>query len=354
MIPRTQAAYARSTLLWTIAGFAVLQLGLAVAIEGGLMKFRDPFYEHKVRHLRRRLAERRSGPGIPPKVVVMLGSSRTGNGLKGTVLEAELSRRLGSPVLICNLGVPGAGPVVELLNFERLKAEGIRPDYLLIEVMPVFLAGQEPWENRLITADRLRLADLDWLDRCQYPARALRRSWWESWAVPWHNHRFAILSDWWPKLLPASLQQTWAKSCDETGWVPIFVDEVSPQTRGELVERVRRQYQPALQNFQLGGPSSVALRQLLEECRCQNLPAALVLLPEAKAYQDFYGPGAWAQVESFLNELHGRFGCPVIDARSWVPDDGLCDSHHLMRQGAERFTRRLARQALPPMLPEGE
>ena len=38
--------------------------------------------------------------------------------------------------MLFNFGMVGAGPLVELVVLRRLLAEGVRPDLLLVEVLP--------------------------------------------------------------------------------------------------------------------------------------------------------------------------------------------------------------------------
>jgi hypothetical protein len=41
---------------------------------------------------------------------------------------------------------------------------------------------------------------------------------------------------------------------------------------------------------------------------------------------------------------------PVVDARTWLDDDDFTDSHHPLQRGAEKFTRRLGRELLEPLV----
>src|SRR5205085_2304077 len=80
------------------------------------------------RHARRAGVLGEPGPGFPRR---------------GLVARPSLSQRLGRPLLLLNLGVAGAGPVINLLNLRRLLAEGVRPDLVLIELMPGYLDQQQ-------------------------------------------------------------------------------------------------------------------------------------------------------------------------------------------------------------------
>src|SRR5258708_10547527 len=210
-------ARARGVVLWGVAAFVALQLGMGFAIECGMWGFRDPWYQHKIVHLRRQWHERTHGEtSSSTRLAVMLGSSRTGNGLKGTRFEEEVYYALGERWTIGNIAVQAGGPVLELIEFRRLLAEGIRPDFVLIEVTTWFLS--EPVrEASVIKSARLTLSDLDCLAQCDLPNRGtLRREWWAEWGSPWYAHRFSILTEVAPTFLPFWLQQSWAAGCDLT------------------------------------------------------------------------------------------------------------------------------------------
>src|SRR6266542_2056202 len=96
-----------ATLLWGLAGFVALQLGLLASIQWWTPEFRDPFYAYKARQLRGRTV----GVSERPLTVVMLGSSRTTFGLKGGALEPRLAEQAGRPVAVFNFGLTGAGPL---------------------------------------------------------------------------------------------------------------------------------------------------------------------------------------------------------------------------------------------------
>jgi hypothetical protein len=190
---RSSRARAGSTLAWALGLFLVLQLGLTATIETCWPALRDPHYGYKVARLRQRtlLAAER------PLTVVMLGSSRTTFGFRGACIEEELTRRAGRPVVVFNFGILGAGPVTELLELRRLLAEGVRPDLLLVEVMPPFLSARPELREasrRPINADCLWRREVPLVGGYWECTAQLRAAWWQSSLVPWYSHRFTILS----------------------------------------------------------------------------------------------------------------------------------------------------------------
>ncbi|HEV8130825.1 MAG TPA: DUF1574 family protein [Acidobacteriota bacterium] len=343
---RFQSRRARAALLWGLVMFSGLQLGLAIAIEYWLPELRDPNYAHRAALLRRRIGTE-SNRSL---TVVMLGSSRTGVALKGTLLDARLSRAIENPVIVFNFGLPGAGPVTELLNLKRLLADRVRPDLLLIEVLPPLLGGKDavPWEAAWISSDRLWHGEIESLAPFGFATRELRSTWWQAWPIPWYSHRFAILNLLAPGWLPWHLRQDWSRGTDDSGWTAH--PEITPEFSRLATERARQEYAVYLDGFRLGGPALRALQGILYECQRAAIPAGLVLLPEGTAFQSWYPPGAWEQISAFLQNLSLQSGAPLINARSWLPDEDFSDSHHLLRRGAVKFSERLAQDALLPLL----
>ena len=344
--PLAPSARARSALLAGLVAFAALQGGLALAVEGWLPELRDPYYVYKAARLRQRL----TAASPRPLTVVMVGSSRTTFGLKGGDVEPRLGREVQAPVALYNFGLIGAGPLTELMTLRRLLADGIRPDLLLVEIHPCLLAGDVPGEVRRLTAGRVYRRELSFLARYGAPRRELRRDWWLSEFVPWYAHRFAIVSRTVPNLLPWQLRQDLFWAADGAGWVESPLPPPTPEVRRRALDQARREYYATLQNFRLGKGPCEAMRELLQTCRREHIGVAFVWVPEGPVFRSWYTPQAEARTRAFLKECNRAYGVPLIDAREWVPEEEFSDSHHLRPPGARRFTERLAREALPPLL----
>jgi hypothetical protein len=255
-------------------------------------------------------------------------------------------------VVVFNFGIPGAGPVTNLLNLKRLLARGVRPDLVFIEVLPVCLAEApaEPGEGGHLQADRLWLHELALLGRYQFAVDARYRDWWRAWLVPSYAHRFAILSRLVPVFLPAQVRLDWARHLDDSGWQAPLGPPPTPEQRRLGVERDRRGHGAALAVLRLGEPSCWAQRDLLKLCRDGGIATALLWMPETAAYRSWYTPDVLARLRAFLDEIGRDYGAPLIDAREWVGDDGFSDGHHLTPAGAAVFTERFGREALLPAL----
>jgi hypothetical protein len=337
----------RAALLWGLAAFLALQAGLAAAIERRLPELRDPWYADKAIRLRRRVLD----APTRPLAVVVLGSSRTVYGLRASEEEPMLGRATGRPTTLFNFGLIGAGPIVELVVLRRLLADGVRPDLLLVEVLPsLFNRHVASYELGQLPAERLWQRELALLAHYGASYRELRRSWSVSCMLPWYAHRRAVLSRVAPSFLDWRERQDGFRNLDDSGWGEPPVPLLTPQTRRAAVELARRQYARDLADYDLGGPSCEALRDLLALCKRRDIPVALLWMPESATFRDWYPPAARAQIAAFMDEVSGRFDAPLVDARQWITDEDFADGHHLLPHGSAAFSERLAREALVPLL----
>jgi len=343
---RDRSRRPRTALLCGVAVFALLQVGLLAAIETCLPVLRDPFYVHKAARLRARVAAPQR-----PYTIVMLGSSRTTFGLRGGEVEKSLEQTTGRPVALFNFGLTGAGPLLQLLALQRLRAEGVHPDLLLIEVLPPLFNAHRPGnEGTRLNPERLWRHELTVVARHGATGRELRRAWWSCCALPWYAYRYAILSHVAPAVLSYQVRQDWFRHVDGCGWVDPPYRAPTPESRRRGATQARNEYTALLRDFRLGGAAPAALRELLEVCRQQGIPAALVWMPEGTEFRVLYTPAARAQIDAFLADVTCTYGVPLIDAREWVADEDFIDSHHLLPAGAAKFSARLGREVLPALI----
>jgi hypothetical protein len=342
---------ARSDVVGGLIFFVLLQLLLAVGIETFVPQVRDPLYGCRLARVRRRL---RSCP-VKPFTVVMLGSSRTQNGFRVGLEEKGWGEALGRPVAAFNFGVAGGGPLTELLTWRRLDHNGVRPDLLLVEATPPLLNGQIPAgdyaEDHLPTA-KLSWQDLPLVKRYAGRSRAgLTGDWLRCWPLPWYTHRLSLVSRVRPELLPGAWRLDLDWNVDEYGGLRFIEAPVTPELRRKATQSAREDYQPRLAKFHLGGPQCEALRELLASCRRENVPVALVLTPEGPTFRSWYPPETWGAIQEWLTRVSQEFDAPLVNAREWIDDENnFMDSHHLLKSGADKFTDRLGRETILPML----
>src|SRR5262249_39166690 len=108
-------------------------------------------------------------------LVLVLGSSRVQMGLCAGSVNAEWD---GRPALVFNFGLSGGGALLESLCLRRLLDEGLRPDVLVLEVLPPTL--NQPGAPRVgggwLEGARLRAGEAELLHRYHTDAR---RSLWQ-------------------------------------------------------------------------------------------------------------------------------------------------------------------------------
>jgi hypothetical protein len=324
------------SLAWAAVWFVLVQLAVAGFLEWKHPEFYDPRYGCRLRLLRAELsrtAER--------KLVVVLGTSRAEQGFR----PALLSRWQGEtgPVLF-NLARGGSGPLLHLLTLQRLLADGIRPDGILLEIFPPSLVEDDSG----VTIPKTTLRDFPWLSR--YPVS------WKTYtcflrdrALLWHGYRDSLLAACAPAWLTPAPDR-YAALWDARGgeWRAIG-DGATPEERRDLLLDARRRYFRKLQDFHVSAGADRALHDLLGLCQRQGIAVVLFLMPEASAFRAWYPPPTEQRLSAYLATMSKEYAVPLIDAREWIADDDFWDGHHLLRAGATAFTRRFAASALPSL-----
>jgi hypothetical protein len=318
---------------------AAAHVGLAAAVETVRPAWRDPDYGHRlplVQHVTQR------------PLVVALGSSRTQMGFRPATM--------GLPnATVINFGAPGAGPYHHALTFARLDAAGVRPDFLLVEILPAALtqepgaeASFRPQAARLSAADVGRVAPY-----CDHSAGL-----WTSWAVnrlnSWFSLRFSLVSHALPTILPWQTRQDllW-KATDHTGWLPYPFDAVTAADRQKGLARTRGEYAATLSRFHLTPGPDRALHDLVAAANRRGIRVAFYLMPESPTFRSWYPAAARAALNDYLARLSWECGVPVFDATDWLGEDSFSDGHHLLKAGATAFGERFGRECLGPWVETG-
>jgi hypothetical protein len=110
-------------------------------------------------------------------------------------------------------------------------------------------------------------------------------------------------------------------------------------------------YQPRLAAFHLNELQCQAVRELLASCRKERVAVALVVMPEGPTFRSWYPLGAWESVQDWLTRISREYDAPLINAREWIAnEDDFMDSHHLLLSGRGKFTERLGREYILPLL----
>lgn len=304
---------------------------------------RDPVY---TTHLER-LRAKQVAAGEPSRTVLFLGTSRFEFGIRTGILEPQLSSDLGSPVLVGNWGRGGWGLFRALLCSRRIQRDQLRPDLVVIEILPIQLTRGHPLDMEAAWLPSNQLLDTsegDLLLRHQPARQDVRRDRRLAWLAPLHTHRLEIVRLLQPSLLPEAGRPYALLGTD-------FLLTWPDETRSAMREVMRNAYGPSLARFRLGGAGPAVLEETLANLRQAGIPTAVMLMPEGPVFRSWYPRATWEQIQGYLTDLSRRTGVPVVDTRSWIDDEAAFnDSHHLTAAGAESFSRRLGRQVLLPLL----
>jgi hypothetical protein len=256
----------------------------------------------------------------------------------------------GRPMSVFNFGIPATGPISELFYLRDMLAEGIRPSYLLIEFLPPLLCeaqrGALTEEGMTGFEDTSARRFLQWLPYLNRPEKR-GRHWLEARINPWHSYRRQVQLE--LKCLAAGEPFPSYEPIDDFGWHIASTVPFPEDQRDKRVEQARGGYSPGLSRFRLGKKPTRALRELLDLCRSEKIPAALVVMPESSEFRSWYSEEAKKAIYDFLSELHQTYGIPIVDADRWLADPDFEDGHHTLLHGADVFTYRLHAE-LPRLL----
>ena len=337
-----RARRARNAVLTGLFVFTALLALAYFSIDGPQ---RDPVYYQRWSRLIRQI---HASPE-KPFTVVMLGSSRTAWGFRPMMLQEPLTRALNRPVVVGNFGLPGCCASMHLLTWNRLLRDGVRPDLVLIEVMPAML--MESWYPNELTAERfpvcrLRFGDLPVLEKHFSDIRpGLRNDWWLAQPSTFFDYRLTLLSRFAPGLLP--LQHRVALETQLVEELPATVVEVPRDVQQRKLKSARDQYAAGLQDFHLGGRCCADFHELVAQVQRDGVQVVLVVMPEGSEFRSWYKPGDFGQVWELLDKMRAELGIQVIDAHEWLAEDDFLDSHHPNPPGGAKFTARLGEYLVP-------
>jgi hypothetical protein len=333
---------ARAALGWGLLFFATLQVGFNVVVDWFRPEVYDAEFGVRLREFR---ARRREHPDRP--ALIVLGSSRCVLSFAPEELPL-LETAEGASVLPFNFAHLGAGPVMNLMQYRRLRRCGVRPDYLVVEVMPPCLANEPP---SMVTTC-MTAPDLPTLHGYIEPAKLYGRFLMRR-LVPWYRNRGEVLDRAAPDWVMAEEQAERRRIVlgplgGDGGWST--PDSVAPDVAQARLAQTRAGYEPPLRAFRIRPEATRAYDELLRDCRRDGVAVALLLTPEGDAFRSWYPPEALAAIEGWCADMRKCHGVPIVDGRRWLAEDAFFDSHHVVRAGASGFTRRLGREVLRPLL----
>jgi hypothetical protein len=333
---------ARRAICWAVCAFVFLQATAAISVERLLPDARDPEFRTKEVLLKAQLQE---APDRP--LILMIGSSRTGLGLKAQ--EVQLSWD-GTPAQMFNFGLSGGGPFLELLTLQRLLTGGIKPALVLIEVLPPVFndCGNRPLEEVWLQSGRMRLSEIKQLGHYSSdPVRLLRR-WGRARLLPWSSLNRTVQGLLDPNFVGIPVGPG-LSHVEPDGWEPHFLNGITAEQRLRYLEIAKEQYHDSMGEFHLARQPVAALHAVLQVCRHNGIPAVLVMMPEGTHFKAFYPARLRERLTAYVVDLSRREQTPLIDASDWLSDEDLWDAHHPLPSGARLFTQRLG-HVLQPLL----
>lgn len=337
---------ARRAVLWGAFAIALANAALSVALETVLPQVRDP--EYGVRMVRLR-AQQRAHPDRP--LVVMVGTSRTQNGIDPAAMP--FPDEPGSP-LVFNFGQSGTRPVNLRLNLQRIRAAGVRPTAVLVEILPTTLGVGGPLDAMPFAPERYTASDLEWLNPYLADPAAARRRWAAARVNPWPAHGQAVANHLLPEWQPwaARIDQLWTQT-DARGFGPYQYETTTNASRSRRRAEVERESVPALRDLRVSALAGESLRGLVADCRAWGVPVAFYQMPESPVYRSWYSAESRAEVAAFERVLRDELGCPVFPAPTDFAEDDFADGHHMLRPAAAKYSRWLAGEHLQTWLAGG-
>ncbi len=338
----------RAVLLWGLGWFAAAQLALVLALDHWHPTLTETWQANKFEQLRQLTAREPDRP-----LVVMIGSSRTDDAFEAARLN-DLPGPGGKPWLAYNFGVPMVGPIRQGLYLDKMLRAGIRPRLLLLEFVPAMynephkgLVSEENWTQSVW----LTLAEMRRLAPYWAHAKHMETAWLEAHLVPWYALRIPLVRSIYTELFPRTrfrfpLWECWHHWVhDDWGFrVPCAF---TPEQLHNSWVNAWGQFAWTLQNLHMGDGSVRALRDLLQRCRQEQIPTALVFMPESAPFRSWYRPEGMAEARRLFADMSREYGVLALDAADWVADEDFRDGHHVQAEGARAFTARLIEELRP-------
>jgi len=328
---------ARPAALWTFFGFVAIQLALNAAVVWQHPEVQDPEYAERLATLRERIAE---SPNRP--LCLFVGSSRLGYGFAPEKLP-PLPSQAGESPLAFNFTHLAADPVMNLVVLRRLLRDGIRPKWIVLEVLLPRLGD----EKQTVLYATANIHDLSVTRKYQHPLKVygdfVRRD-----LAPCYKYRRLFASQ-----IPGWVSDT-EREEDQFpvnalgGWPKLLQYDPERSRRG--TDLARSDFGPPLQQMKVTDQADRALRESLRICRRRGIAVVLILTPEGSEFRSWYPPEVLQRVEEYCQNLSKEAGVPLVDARQWLADDEFIDSHHVNVVGAEHFTQLLNREILTPLV----
>jgi hypothetical protein len=252
----------------------------------------------------------------------------------------------GRTVMPFNFSRNGGGPVYSRLAYERLCRQDLKPDWVVIELMPALMTARyERFFYTSITAGELR-------DLARYVSgRRAIGCYAKLHLLPAYRTRSGLLRALAPSWVVPGGADDPESTIDPLGGEGKRIRPSMPDAERRAEDaRVSAGYAAILANFRIDPGADRALRDLLRACREGGTRAVVIRTPESATFRAAYQREALTALDAYAQGLTAEFGVGVVDARKWLPDEEFEDGHHPLLAGQKRFTDRLHREVLVPLV----
>jgi hypothetical protein len=325
----------RGHVIWTVIAFVALQAAQAAYFDICHPELYDPEFSDRITALRRLPVTHSAQP-----LLLVVGSSRI-----TTDFRPEFLPQLDNEVVPFNLSHSGGGPLLNLLDVDRIFRLGYRPRWIVIEAMPSLL----PLAGHSTVASVAAAGDLPLLSH-YVPVWKLGYHFAHHRALAMTYHREAFrrrLAPWTAEELRDHDAMPLEPLGGTTSWL---IEKPTPDVKARWFAAVRAQYAAGLQKLSVHDTSYRALRDLLELCRKNGTATALLLTPESSEFRGWYSDESARLVRDYFEDVSRTHHIPLVDARTWMADEDFVDGQHLLPDAAVAFTRRLGQEVLAPLV----
>ncbi|MCE9564535.1 MAG: hypothetical protein K8U57_21055 [Planctomycetes bacterium] len=312
-------------------------------------EWRDPEYGHRLNQIRDWKAKSPQRP-----LLLIVGSSRIQMGIYPKAMD--FADEPGSPVPY-NLGYRGAPPSGSALHVLRMIDAGHIPGAVLFEFCPVALmAGGQPkilpdlWPGRLSYSDMSRIRKLG-TSADGVPGPVGSRTEWARTLVPWTTCRFTLLSHWQPDWIPPNrLTNLKSERLDEFGFHSCPWGTPTPEQRRTSLQITRDIYAGLHSATQIDPVTDAVLKVLVARCQELGIKFAFIRIPESPAFRSWATPANVAAGNAYAEQITKKLGVPLFPALDSLEETDFIDGYHMLKPGAERYSRWLADTHIKPWL----